>query len=269
MKFSVLLPIYNRGFLKASICNCIDAILANSVLPDQIVVVVDGPLDWDIDKQLRKYFELVQLDIFHVPSRIGLARALNYGIGKCRYEFVARVDADDYCHPTRFFEQCRFAELGYNLIGSDIEERDELGQFVSIKRMPQDHQAILAYAKRRNPFNHMTVFFRKKMVTDVGGYPDFFLKEDYALWVLLLNHPAVLPINISQCLMTVTAGDNMYKRRASLRVVLQELKFQKLLRDLLGKSLLVCMVDFIVRFLYLVIPFSVKKSLYLNILRGK
>ena len=269
LKFSVLLPIYNREFLRASICNCMDAILANSVLPTQIVVVVDGPLDWNIDHQLDKYSRLVQLDIFHLPTQVGLVGALNFGIGMCRYEFVARVDADDFCHPDRFSEQCRLAELGYNLIGSDIEERDELGQFVSIKRMPQDREDITSYARRRNPFNHMTVFFRKKLVTDVGGYPHFFLKEDYALWVLLLSHPEVVPINVPKCLMLVTAGDNMYRRRASLRVVFQELKFQKLLWENLDKSLILCIVDFIIRFFYIFIPFSIKKNIYLHILRTK
>ena len=48
--------------------------------------------------------------------------------------------------------------------------------------------------KWRNPFNHMTVMFRKKDILAVGGYQPFYLLEDYYLGIDQLMPIIILPI---------------------------------------------------------------------------
>ena len=64
-----------------------------------------------------------------------------------------------------------------------MEFDKDLGYITSIKKVPIRDDEIKKFAKRRNPFNHMTVMFRKKAVLDAGNYIPFPLNEDYYLWV--------------------------------------------------------------------------------------
>ena len=61
---------------------------------------------------------------------------------------------------------------------------------VSVRRLPECHEDILSFAKKRNPINHPVVMFRKGAVFAAGGYQHFPLFEDYYLWVRMLMNGA-------------------------------------------------------------------------------
>lgn len=56
-------------------------------------------------------------------------------------------------------------------------------QPVSTRRVPLTSDAIHRYLKRRSPFNHMAVMFRKNAVLAAGNYQSVPFFEDYDLWV--------------------------------------------------------------------------------------
>src|SRR5690625_3717442 len=105
-KYSVLMSIYNKenpSYFKESI----DSMLSQTLLPEQIVIVKDGPLTKELDAIVDQYdpsesklFTIVPLD-----ENIGLGRALDVGLKHCRNELVARMDTDDISLPTRCEKQ--------------------------------------------------------------------------------------------------------------------------------------------------------------------
>lgn len=266
--FSVLLPVYNRIDLKYTFPRCIEAIAGNSAGPKQIVIVCDGPLDWSIDEQLKCFEHDLDLTVVKLENNVGLAKALNIGLTYCRFDIVARVDADDFCRSDRFERQLAFFDSGFTLVGSNIQEIDEAGNFLKIRKVPEKEKDIKSFALRRNPFNHMTVMYRKSDVLSVGGYPLFYLKEDYALWVLLINKAQVRPHNIQESLMYVTAGDGMYSRRSSLKIMREEYRMQRFLRANSNKKWSLMILDYLIRCSFYLLPKKFKALLYENVLRG-
>lgn len=267
--FSVLLPIYDRLFLKTSVVGCLESIFLNSLLPDEVVIVCDGPLSWDLKTQISEYPFYSSIKFVNLHTNVGLANALNIGLQECNNDIIARVDADDFCHPDRFIQQMVLMDRGYNFVGSNIQEIDENGRKLKQRIVPEKKSEIVSFSMRRNPFNHMSMMYSKKFVMKVGGYPEFYLKEDYALWVLMLADPEAKPYNIQKCLMNATAGAAMYSRRTSIRILAEEYKMQQLLYVKLGKSLRLCFGDFIIRSSFFFFPPILKKIAYNIALRNR
>ncbi len=56
-----------------------------------------------------------------------------------------------------------------------------------LRVLPRTSEEILQYAKKRNPFNHPCMMFRREAVLHAGNYQDFPGFEDYYLWVRMLR----------------------------------------------------------------------------------
>ena len=68
-----------------------------------------------------------------------------------------------------------------------VEEFTTDPNTVDAKRVPPETNAeIVEFAKKRNPFNHPCVMYKKSAVEAVGSYQDFYLLEDYYLWLRML-----------------------------------------------------------------------------------
>ena len=97
------------------------------------------------------------------------------------------MNSDDVNDRDRFWKLVSKIDRGYSVVGSQVKEVDDSGTELKQKSLPIKHKDIVRYAKSRNPINHMSVAFIKKDVLEVGGYPDLFLKEDYALWAKMIG----------------------------------------------------------------------------------
>ncbi len=62
------------------------------------------------------------------------------------------------------------------------------------------------------------VMYPKASVEEVGGYQDFYLLEDYFLWIRMLQK-GDLGYNIQEPLLWMRAGPEMYKRHAGWKHV--------------------------------------------------
>ena len=82
----------------------------------------------------------------------------------------------------------------------------------SFKKLPIKHNDIVEYAKKRNPFNHPAVMYKKSEVEKAGGYKDFSFFEDYYLWARMIMNGAICS-NINEPLVYMRANNAMYKRR--------------------------------------------------------
>ena len=228
-KFSVLMSTYEKDnseyFLKA-----LNSVINQTVLPNEIIIVVDGPVSEEykevIENQKDKY-DIIKL--IYLEKNSGLGNALKIGLEQCTYDIVARMDSDDIAKNDRFEKQLKIFEKNNNItiVGGNITEFiDDENNIISRRVVPEKNEEIKEYIKKRCPFNHMTVMFRKKDVLSVGNYIEWHYNEDYYLWLrLYLNNYQFY--NIQDDLVNVRVGKDMYKRRGGWKYFQSERNIQK------------------------------------------
>ncbi len=229
--YSVLMSVYKKedpSFLKQAI----DSMFAQTLVTDDFVLVCDGPLTEKLDQVIREEEEAHAgvLKVLRREKNEGLGPALNAGLSLCKNDYVARMDSDDLADPKRCQEELdRMEEEGLDLVGSFVNEFEKDPKLVkSLRQPPVSHEEIMAFAKKRNPFNHPSVMFSKKAVEAAGGYQDMPLFEDYYLWVRMLMQGSK-GANIKRPLlsMRVGEGDELVKRRGGWSYAKCILHFRK------------------------------------------
>lgn len=217
-KYSVLMSVYtkeNPDYFKASI----ESMVNQTLHPEEIVIVKDGPITMELYKTIDQYksnydglFTIVEL-----KENVGLGKALNEGLKKCRNELVARMDTDDISLVDRCELQVGefIKDKNLDIVGSNIDEfYDTPDKVISSRIVPTDHDKILKFSRRRNPFNHPTVMYRKSSVLRNGGYGDFRRNQDLDLFVRMLNNGCKAR-NINQSLLLFRANkDNLIRRKS-------------------------------------------------------
>lgn len=233
-KFSVLMSVYKND-KAAEIEIAINSLLTQTLLPNQIVVVQDGPLNDQINIILDKYKRQEDLFTFvELKENVGLGNALNIGLNYCKYEYVARMDSDDYSLPNRFEKQMHYLEKHpeVDILGGYIEEYDEyLKKPIAIRTVPLNSSDIKKVMKTRNGMNHVTVIYKKSKVMEVGNYQDCLYFEDYFLWCRMLNNGMTFS-NLEDILVNVRTGSEMYKRRGGKVYNKSIVNFEKKIYDM-------------------------------------
>ena len=189
MKFSVLMSVYKNEkaeFFTAAV----DSVMNQSAKPDQIVLVRDGQVPEELAKAIDAILLKYNGVITYIPleENGGLGNALRVGLEKCAHPLVARMDTDDLAEPDRFINQlkCFEEDQSLDICGGDIAEfMDSPDKIISYRIVPKTDDEIKCVIKNRNPFNHMTVMFKKQSVLAVGSYEPFYLFEDWYLWLRL------------------------------------------------------------------------------------
>ena len=263
--FTVLMSVY-RNDDAAFFTRAVDSVYQNDLLPVEMVLVVDGPVDALLENAIIQVVERYRINCYRLPHNSGLAAALNHGLRFVRTPWVARADADDFNLPKRFSAQIKRAQQGFDLVGSYIQEMNASGEPLKMRKVPCEHDAIVAFAARRNPFNHMSVMFRTELAKECGGYPLLHLREDYGLWALMISMGAKLS-NIDQVLVLATAGDGMVSRRRGLHSALAEVDLQKHLRQCGLKGTFAATLDILIRGGLLLLPAPLLSVVYNNFLR--
>lgn len=236
---SVLLSIYHKEqvdyFIKA-----MESILVQTKQPEEIFLVADGPLTEVLDEAISEYKEKLndRLTIFRLDENKGLGIALAEGVIRCRNPYIARMDTDDIMDPQRleiqyhtFLNNTDLAIVGSNIIEFESEITNVLGE----RHVPEKNEEIRNFSKRRNPFNHMTVMFKKEAILKVGNYKTLNGFEDYYLWVRLLK-AGFKANNIQKNLVYARAGKEMYYRRGGRKYLISGIKARKVIyQEGLGK----------------------------------
>jgi glycosyltransferase involved in cell wall biosynthesis len=217
-KYSVLMSLYIKekpDYLRQSI----NSMISQTVLPDEIVIVKDGPLTSELEEVLKVYtvkypklFNIVVSD-----KNLGLGLALNLGLGQCRNELVARMDTDDISLPERCEKQLQAFDRDKNLViaGTMVDEfYDNPEEIISSRIVPTTHNEIYEFAKRRSAFNHPTVMYKKSKVLECGGYGNLRRNQDVDLFGRML-FAGFKAANIDKSLLLFRSNNALSKRRRS------------------------------------------------------
>ena len=234
MKFSVLMSVYYKespNYLKESL----ESILYNQTLkPNEVVIICDGPLTYELNSVIEFFSKVDIVKVYRLEQNVGLGAALNEGIKYCSHEWICRMDADDICLDSRFKKQFDYIENHPDivLLGSQVMEFNEtMEKVIGIKQVPSENSELRKFALKRNPFNHMTVVYRKSIIEKVGGYQHHLYMEDYNLWLRVIAKGYNVA-NLTDVLVNVRAGNAMYARRKGIEYIRREFQLAKLKRAL-------------------------------------
>jgi len=221
-KYSVLMSVYAKDKPEYLI-QAVDSMMNQTIPPEQFVIVIDGPVSNEIADVIHRYKDDNPSVFTIVPLEVngGLGNEMNEGLKHCRNELVARMDADDISLPTRCEKELEMFEKYPKLVlcGTHIDEfYDNPRNVHTMRKVPTDYESIKKFIRRRQPFNHPTVMFKKSEVIRCGSYGHLKRKQDFDLFSRMINNDCYA-LNIDESLLKFRADQDNYKRRKSWNYV--------------------------------------------------
>lgn len=198
--------------------------------PDEIVLVVDGEVSNTINKIIDKFkTEIPEFNVYRHDVNKGLGEALRLGVEKAKFDLIARMDSDDISVSNRFEQQLAFLNENkdVDVVGGNILEfAKDVNNIVGRRLVCVDQGKIQKDLKRRCPFNHMTIMFKKEAVINSGNYISWHFNEDYYLWIRMYLNDAKFA-NLDTVLVYARVDNGLYGRRGGLKYFLSEFNLQK------------------------------------------
>ena len=219
INYSVLMSVY-RDANPVHFAEALESMVTQTVVTDDFVIVCDGPLTPELDAVLENYLQQYPsiFQIIRLETNVGIGQAANIGLQKCKNDLVAKMDADDISVPNRCEMQIKrfMACPRLAVLGGYIEEFDQDPQHpIAVRSVPLSNEDIRNFARRRQPFNNMTVMYRREAVAKVGGYQALRRSEDFDLYTRLL-HADCYCENLDQVLVWARVDKDAFARRGSL-----------------------------------------------------
>lgn len=269
-QFSVLIATYEKDD-PDDLERAIRSVIDQTVKPDEVVIVADGPLTSDLEATLgglaTEYPDLLRRTSLS-PNQ-GLGAALNHGVKTCSHEWVARLDSDDVAVEDRFEQQLEYLQnhpetdviSGY--IGEFAEGPDKVDR---VRKVPLTHEKIVKKGRFRCPVNHPSVMFRRQAVIDAGNYREYRSMQDYELWMRMISQGYTLG-NVPEILVKCHAGEDLYTRRGGVEYARIEFAIQRELLRHGALSLPVFIFNLGTRLPIRVLPSRVRGFIYKMVLR--
>lgn len=167
-RVSVLIAVHNGG---DNLRRAVDSVLAQTFEDFELLLVDDASTDAAVE-------DVAHLDrrirVLRNPQNVGQAPSLNRGLNEALGQYIARLDHDDLCRPTRLERQVAVldAEPRVALIGTwvdVIDERDRL--YTRLKgRLPDFPSLLFWLIVDRPPLAHPALLYRRDVIRNLGGY---------------------------------------------------------------------------------------------------
>lgn len=259
----------NPAYLQVAL----DSIIEQTLVPDEIVLIADGPIPQTLRAVVEKTQEkFPNLHPYYQEKNAGLGAALRIAVDKAQYEYIARMDSDDISLPHRFEKQmqCFNEDDDLSIVGGMITEFVDTPENVVGKRiLPLDDTSIKKFMQSRCGVNHVTVIFKKSELLRAGNYRPDFRQEDYFLWARMIEAGCKFR-NIPDIVVNVRSGRDQFARRGGMAYFKDVLAFNRWMYDhkliSFSKMLYNDAVRGTVQFL---MPNSLRTWVYQNLLRKR
>jgi glycosyltransferase involved in cell wall biosynthesis len=262
--FSLLMTVYGGDREEHVRAAFRSAVHDQTLRPDQVVLVQDGPVSDELSACLRELVDgsPAEVTFVRLARNRGLGPALDAGLQAARHDIVARMDADDIAMPHRFQIQVPLVRAGADLVGAGLLEFGaDITDIVGQRTPPSDPADIARYSRLHDPFNHPTVVYRRSAVVAVGGYGDLPLMEDYWLFARMIANGARVE-NVAEPLVYYRVGNGAYERRGGRDLLQSELRLQ---REMLGEGFITrpqYLRNVVVRGGYRLVPTLIRRPFY-------
>lgn len=190
---SVVIPLYNKA---PHITNAVESVLAQSELPDEIIVVDDGSTDGGGDL-LSPYVEKFGVRLIRQENS-GVSAARNRGVYAATGEYVTFLDADDVWLPNHLatlrrlidkYPEASLLSTAHAIERDGQRYRPKCNYKEGWEGLVQDFFA--EYAAGLGLVNSITAGVRKKDFLRAGGFPAGVRRgEDIVCWInMALRYP--------------------------------------------------------------------------------
>ncbi len=270
--YSVLMSVYYKEkpeYLRQSL----DSIFNQTILSDDIVMIEDGPLTEELYYVLDEYAERYGECFKRIANEKneGLGNALRKGVLACKNELIARMDTDDISVLDRCEKQLKvfMQQSELDVVGGQINEFiDNPENVIGQRIVPCSHQDICLFLKKRDPFNHPTVMFKKSAVLSAGNYLELHYNEDFFLWARMFLNGAKFA-NLSDTLVNMRVSKDLYARRGGYSYY----KCQKAMFKFLRKNKVISTIEYLqaktIRFIVQVLmPNGIRQKFYKKFVRN-
>lgn len=185
---SVVMPAYNSG---AYIKGAMESVFSQSYRFFEFIVINDGSTD--ATEHIIQSFADKRLVYIKNETNLGLVKSLNKGIAAAKGQFIARMDADDVCLPTRLEEQIALFETRPEaiVVGSDYYLMN--GDKLTISKNINDSDYSKTLLLFTPCFCHPTVMM--KNTPEINYEEEFVHAEDFRLWTQLASSGAFYNVN--------------------------------------------------------------------------
>lgn len=192
---TVLLSCYNGS---RWLDEAIKSVLNQTFVNFEFIIIDDGSTD-DSLEIIRRYGAKDPRIVIISKNNTGLADSLNAGIQQAHGEWIARLDADDICEPSRLEKQLAKARENpyFIYIGSDFLMIDENGNAVTTYHYSNSHEQLVRNLHTSHKFPpHSSAFYRTDIVRSIGGYRRRIRRaQDLDLWLRLSEVGKLTVIN--------------------------------------------------------------------------
>jgi len=222
-KFSVIIPVYKLE-KPVFLIDAIKSIKNQSIVPDEIVIVIDGPVGKDLSNTIESLATKNTIVVVSLKQNMGPGSARHAGILKAKNSIIALMDSDDISRNDRFEMQLDvLINKKVDAVGGWIEEfNTSPGDLNRFRITPESHEEIVLYSKWRMPINNVTLVFKKEAYFATGGYKSMRQFEDFDL----VSRMLILGLkfnNIQKVLVDVRVGNEMHNRRRGVRFLMDEI----------------------------------------------
>ncbi len=248
------------------------SMLDQSVAPSEIVAVLDGRVDDELLKMLQRMSDCSScpIRIVQLDRNVGPALAAQRGINESNFRLIARLDSDDIALPGRMKKQLDYImdNPTVSSVGSLVCEIDEDLGLKQLVDLPESHDEIVEYSRRRCPCRQSSLLYDKLAVEAVGGYGDLRIAEEWDLYNRLIEG-GYRCHNLQEPLVYMTVDDDYYRRRGGFETLrrISNFKWEMYKSGRMGFA------DFAISLganaISCVVPNKVRSVIYRNILRKR
>ncbi len=197
-RVSVLMPVHNaERYIKAALTSVLSQTIGNDI---EVIVVDDASTD--SSPSIVRQFKDTRVRLLLNDSPCGVASSLNRALEEVNAPLVARMDADDICHPDRFRRQLTFLQShpDIGVLSTWCKVIDAHSQVIGQVKTPQTHEIISFTLYILCPIIHPSVMMRTSILREASGYNiDMPYAQDYELWLRLA--PSVRMSSLSEYLL--------------------------------------------------------------------
>ena len=183
-RISVVMPAYNA---EKYIGEAIESILQQTFSDFEYIIIDDGSTDrtWEIIQEYAQKDE--RIVIIQNKENLQISATLNKGIQMARWEYIARMDADDISMPERFEKQIAFLDDNPDVgIVWWVMQLFNQKWNIWIRKYYVTDAEIRKHLFFFSPFCHPSIMMRTELVRTVWGYDlDMVYAEDYDLYFKL------------------------------------------------------------------------------------
>lgn len=221
----------HHGETAIHLAEALESLYSQSLTPDRIVLVEDGPIGQDQRDVITTYSydrRGPQLTRVVLPENRGLARALNSGLVYCDGDYIMRMDSDDVSMPDRLELQLAYlrAHPEIDIVSSWADEFSNVETVKRLKVSPTEHDALAMALRWRNVIAHSAILMKTSVLSKVNGYrSDFGLLEDYDLWVRMVMNGARFHV-LPKVLLSIRTSLGQSSRRGNWTYLKSEFRFR-------------------------------------------